>query len=823
MRVNYGDDWVEAFYETGHTAWVMVWDADWNIKGSAEVLTENKDFWPPDLTGFQTTWDGWRDGNGDPMERPPDIQPYDWVYGWIDNGATAVVQIGEINGWIHLAEDIITGTISTPWDLTPVEVECHSWGADLPEEIIINTSITPDGSEEFTCSWAGQWDILLWQAIGVGYSTPDGNWVANTFRAGPSIHSGVEGDWFFVADFYPGTLEWAVYESADMSVDPLGSGVYPDYQGDLVSIYPLDYGLDMQVGNAIVVSDGVNQKDLVLELVSMTVFDVEADYMEGTAPEGEIVWAMAGPAEWQYPIEATLTPGPELGRVTWSADYSSVGFDITEEMRSWSYARIWDADGDANETVYLPPPLNPHFTVFPEWEWFDGMDWPDGATVAITVDGKTECTTEAVSWGYFFNGSFGVGCDVVVGDTVRFNDGVTERWHTVRNLAITGVDKVENTVTGTAEEGSHIITWVHGLEGTFEFDAGAEPWQVDFDNIGIDLVELMGGRAIIVDEFGNATAVDWWIPNPHFTVFPEWEWFDGMDWPDGATVVITVDGKPECTTEAVSWGSFFNGGFGEGCDVDVGDKVRFNDGVTERWHTVRNLAITGVDKEGNTVTGIADEGAHVINWVHGLEGAIEIDAGLEPWQVDFDDIGIDLVELMGGRAMIPDEFGNATAVDWSILNPHFTVFPEREWFDGIDWPDGATVAITVDDKPECSTIGISSGGFFNGAFGFGCDVAIGDTVRFNDGVTERWHTVRNLVITGVDINENTVTGMADPDTLVRIWAHGLHKSALEILVGSVPWVAAFDDVGIDLQGGMGGLAVIWDEFGNTTAVDWYSE
>ena len=75
LRVNYGHDWVENFYEAEHKAWITVTDGDSNVKVTAEAVTDSSGY-------FQTQWSDWLNGNGDPMESPPDIQPYDWVYGW---------------------------------------------------------------------------------------------------------------------------------------------------------------------------------------------------------------------------------------------------------------------------------------------------------------------------------------------------------------------------------------------------------------------------------------------------------------------------------------------------------------------------------------------------------------------------------------------------------------------------------------------------------------------------------------------------------------------------------------------------------------------
>ena len=175
--MNYGSgDWVESFYEAaGHTVWITVTESDGvTVKATAESVTEPKYFLDGE-TGFQTQPEDW-----DPS--PPDIQPNDWVYGSIDNGASAQVQIGEIKGMVDLEADSIQGTINVPWFSDEVEVECHLWGTNGPEPDLKFDFVLPDGKDLYSCSWAGEWDIQLELVVGVGYYGPDGHWVAGTFQ-----------------------------------------------------------------------------------------------------------------------------------------------------------------------------------------------------------------------------------------------------------------------------------------------------------------------------------------------------------------------------------------------------------------------------------------------------------------------------------------------------------------------------------------------------------------------------------------------------------------------------------------------------------------
>ena len=332
LRVNYGHEWVESFYEAGHQVELTVTEADGiTVKATATVFTEPKDFWGG-ATGFQTTPEDW-------SPAPPDLQPYDWVYAQVDNGATAQVQLGEISGMIDLDADSLQGTIYAPWFSNEVNVECHPWGSPEPVDMKFD-SVLPDGEDAYSCSWAGEWDIQYYQDVGVGYFGPDGHWVANAFRV-----------------------------------------------------------------------------------------------------------------------------------------------------------------------------LNPHFMVFPEWEWFDGLDWPDGAVVTVTVETKSECMVTKASWGGFFNGSFGEGCDVVIDDIVTFTDGDTTRTHTVQSLAITSVDEMANTVAGIADAYAEVHVWPHATgEQVLAIADGAGAWLADFTGM-FDLAPGECGRAEIRDLVGNATAVDWCVPS----------------------------------------------------------------------------------------------------------------------------------------------------------------------------------------------------------------------------------------------------------------------------------------------------------------------
>ncbi len=179
LRVNYGHDWVETVYEAGHQVDITVTESDGvTVKATASVFTEPMDWWGGQ-PGFKTTPEDW-------SPSPPDLQPLDWVFARVDNGAGAQVQLGEISGVVDFSTDSISGTIYDP-NLTDstVWVECLDWGSGQspPFDNVNFGDLIADGINAYTCDMSSVgWDVQPWQEIGVGYFTPEGHWVANAFR-----------------------------------------------------------------------------------------------------------------------------------------------------------------------------------------------------------------------------------------------------------------------------------------------------------------------------------------------------------------------------------------------------------------------------------------------------------------------------------------------------------------------------------------------------------------------------------------------------------------------------------------------------------------
>ncbi len=663
----------------------------------------------------------------------------------------------------------------------------------------------------------------------------------------PSIWISTSNDYLRGNDFRPGeTLTFTVYAS-EGEVEPfLELDRTTDVSG-YAFIDGWEHGSNLMVGNYVVVSDGTSTRTLVLEPLTIDVFDPATDYVAGTTSPGELVHVVIGNNDVGYPAEMDVYAG-EAGE--WQANFAGI-FDIPWDM--WGSADVFDDDGD--RTVFhlgASPPPTARLVVFPEVDSVHIWELPAGTEVHLTIDdpavgGEADyedtATVGPAPWdenqilAYFdFAGSF----DVKVGDIVTISYLGTSVQHVVEFVSVTGTDADLDTVSGEAAPNEPVYVWQHGEDWAMQNPFAAEDgtWTADFTEIGLDLAGGACGRAEVRDEGGNSTAHDWCVPippNPRFVIFPDWEWIDAYDWPDGAPVTATVAGKLECVAQGTSSGGFFNMGFPEDCDVTAGDDVSLTDGVTTRVHTVRNLDVRSANAGTDAVSGTASPGETVYVWPHGEDWAMQSPTadGDGAWLADFTLAGFNLLPGTSGRAQIPDEAGNATAVDWTAPTPFLIAFPENDAVEGWEWPDGATVYLSVDDpntpvSPDLSRVGTAAvtpwgdpRTYVRFEFGEEYDLGVGDVVTVTDSLTEVTHVVMNLAVADVDPQTDEIAGTADPGMQVTLWPHGFDQTAtvLATAAGDGAWVADFSGL-FDLVGWTAGRSEVLDEGGNATAVDW---
>ncbi len=97
------------------------------------------------------------------------------------------------------------------------------------------------------------------------------------------------------------------------------------------------------------------------------------------------------------------------------------------------------------------------------------------------------------------------------------------------------------------------------------------------------------------------------------------------------------------------------------------------------------------------------------------------------------------------------------------------------------------------------------------------DVQAGDAISMTGGGITRSMIITSLKITGIDVNNATVSGVADADKVFHVWVNG--GSDFYITPGANgAWTADFKPF-VFVPGTKGG-AQQTDEFGNYTQIDW---
>ncbi len=97
---------------------------------------------------------------------------------------------------------------------------------------------------------------------------------------------------------------------------------------------------------------------------------------------------------------------------------------------------------------------------FPENDAAEAWEWPEGAKIILAIDNAPglylEGIAEVTTWGdprTYVRFEFSDQHNLSVGDTITLTDNITEIHHTVRNLDVTDLGAISDTINGTADLG----------------------------------------------------------------------------------------------------------------------------------------------------------------------------------------------------------------------------------------------------------------------------------------------------------------------------------------------------------------------------------
>jgi len=774
------------------------------------------------------------------------------------------VNVGHICNESVCAFRRVTANLSGQWMANFSEV-----GEDPDEQDLFN--IIPGTSSE-----ARQGDV-------------DGDNTTVSWRVpNPYIQASSSSDWINAYDWPNGTMVTLTIDdpSNGIGVDKTSIatvGPAPWNPNENVAQFDLQ-GFDVQPGHLIEVTDGTTSRTMIPTNLAVTVLDVDADKIYGVGTPGLEVQVCVNAPDRCYSRYTT----PDVIEA-WAVDYTTPGprddeKDIVNlQPGSDGWAAQYDANG--NQTWFDWRIPRPYIQTNTSNNWVQAFDWPNGAVVTLTIDDPSNgvgvdktaiATVGPAPWNPNENvAQFDLqGFDVQPGQLIEVTDGTTSRTMIPTNLAVTVLDVDANTISGAGAPSLEVQVCVNAPDRCFPrytTPDATEAWAVDYANPGPrddekDLVDLQPGSdgwAAQYDTNGNQTQIDWRITNPTIEANLTSNWAHAREWPTGTDLTLTIDdpsngvGVDKTVTAVVgpaSWNpdeilAEFDL---EGFDLQPGFILEVTDGITTRTMTLTNLSITGFDLISDTISGAGAPGLEVQVCVNAPDRCYSRYAtpdATEAWAVDYANPGPrddenDLVDLQPGSdgwAAQRDPNGNQTWIDWRIANPTIEANLTGNWVHAYEWPTGTDLTLTIDDpsngvgvdKTVTTTVGPAPWNPNEILADFdleGFDVQPGFILEVTDGITTRTMTTANLDITGFDLDADTITGVATPNTEVQVCVNVPNACYPRHINsdGSGDWTADYANPGprndeqdlVNLQPGTNGWAAENDHNGNRTSVDW---
>jgi hypothetical protein len=468
--------------------------------------------------------------------------------------------------------------------------------------------------------------------------------------------------------------------------------------------------------------------------------------------------------------------------------------------------------------------------VHPQYDLVYAYGWDDGVPITLTVtndegDILTVVTTTVSGGAADF--SF-TGFDFQPLQTlIAFGEGMTKTY-TATNPILTDIDPANDTISGTGKPGERMQVTAFPRFNRWATIDGDGNWMVDFktasdpaDTPGsLDLIGGSTGSSNEQDSEGDQTwANDWCIPAPVIGANPFWNEVSAHGMPIGTVLTLTVSMSDTVvytsppTPVIQQWDNpdeisarFDMMGF----DVKAGQKLIASSVEASTTYTVTVFAITAIDPLSDTVSGISTPGVVLqicANTPDHCAMRYPVADDMGKWVADFSKPGphpneqeiVDIHPASNGWGNETDDQGNSTSSAWNVLNPRFEARPNIDQVRGWDWTSGEILTLDVGGQVITGTVSDPSYIEFNlsGIY----DIQAGDVISLTNGTITKTTTVTELAITRVDVDEDTVSGIAAPGSNVDMWVcyttDWINTYRHVTADGNGNWVADFSVFGDD--------------------------
>lgn len=289
-------------------------------------------------------------------------------------------------------------------------------------------------------------------------------------------------------------------------------------------------------------------------------------------------------------------------------------------------------------------------------------------------------------------------------------------------------------------------------------------WSYDFTPF-IDIDKTSTGWAYQEDANANITWYRWFVPNPVLTAYPMSDYVQASSFKPGGEVTLSIGSLTwKAVADEDGW-LYINT---TGHDLVPGDVVVMTQGALSTNHTVIDLQVTEVDDVTDRVTGKAPANSVSTVWGY-ADDYYETTATADPagtWVADFSG-HLNLQPGTYGWVDQSDAEGDTTEIFWSVPDPYIVAYPQNDLVTVVDWPANTAVEVTIGTQTWDLTTG--SGVWVELSLE-GFDLKPDHHIVVSGGGITKEHTVFNLSITGIDDENDLVSGHGGANSSVSVFA-----------------------------------------------------
>lgn len=657
----------------------------------------------------------------------------------------------------------------------------------------------------------------------------------------PNIYAAPYEEWIHASNFTPsGDITFEVYDSEG------GARVFGPATRitDSEGTYQIDGlgGYHLIPGSFVVVTDETSTV-----LKTLTIIDVSVDYINfaddivgGSAPSGVSVGVTVGNFEIEEYLNVIAEPSGD-----WTADFSTIGFDIEVGMGTW--AEIFDGDGDI---TLAGPPKERRILAIVNHGFVEASDFSANAFVTLEifdteggsrVVGPTSRVTNQDGFVVIGDLPLAVGYYIVVTDDLTLD----VKTLVVEYITIDTIDVDGDFVSGSADPFDEVVVGVQedSVSVYLGEEAGAGGvWTANFNVEGFDITANTAVTAAVYDDDGDYTVFEISPSIPWIVVAHSHNYVHAHNFIPNSTLTIEIyDSYGGNLVVGPIERSVDDDGFAyldvwtEEFDLVPGSYVIVTDlgaGMTKDI-ILEEFYVDAVDWDLDLIQGTAPpfESVYIEAGGPDIFPNIYVETQATPtgyWEYDFGSLGFDIT---GFGAHVTDEDGDTTKAGASLPIIEFS-----EAVHGFKFPPHSTIYLEILETsgglsvfgPEEISVG-PDGSFIRSLYDLPCDIAVpGNEVvtAATDIIPEKRLEIQPLSITNVDTTDDKVIGLAEPyqEVFVQVGFWIYYEERTTEADASGTWIADFNELGFDIEIWMPAIASVIDNENDKTSVQvWYGE